>query len=128
MTQMNNLFATIRKNLIKLIIISDSFVIFSVILMLVLQTSSIGGNVIDVFNTEFGQILIMRLIISIILLIVTFIFYNKYKRSQYDIENNKGLLLLIISVGLAILFTNSLVSHSATLKDISPFSWIIFME
>jgi len=124
---MNNLFATIRKNLIKLIIISDSFVIFSVILMLVLQTSSIGGNVIDVFNTEFGQILIMRLIISIILLIVTFIFYNKYKRSQYDIENNKG-LLLIISVGLAILFTNSLVSHSATLKDISPFSWIIFME
>ena len=120
MAQMNNVFATIRKNLMKLIIISDSLVIFSVILMVVLQALSIGGNVIDVFSTEFGEILIIRLIISIVLLIVTFIFYNKYKkRSLSDIENNKGLLLIII-LGLAILFTNSLISHSAALEDTFP--------
>ena len=66
---------------------------------------------------EFGEILIIRLIISIILLIVTFVFYNKFKkRSQYDIENSKGLLLIIV-LGLAILFTNSLISHAAALEN-----------
>ena len=39
--------------------------------MAVIQALSIGDNVIDVFSTEFGEILIIRLIISIILLIVT---------------------------------------------------------
>jgi copper transport protein len=119
--QMNNVFVGVRKNLIKLIIISDLLVIFSVVIMVVLQASSIGGNVIDVFSTEFGEILIIRLIISIILLIVTLIFYNKFKKSPYDIflNNNKG-LLLIITLGLAILFTNSLISHAAALNDTLP--------
>src|SRR5215204_2030279 len=118
--QMNNVFVGARKNLVKLIIIADSLVIFSVVIMVVLQASSIGGNVIDVFSTEFGEILIIRLIISIILLIVTLIFYNKFNKSQYySVNNNKG-LLLIISLGLAILFTNSLISHAAALKDTLP--------
>ncbi len=119
--QMNNVFVGARKNLVKLIIIADSLVIFSVVIMVVLQAYSIGGNVIDVFSTEFGEILIIRLIISIILLIVTLFFYNKFKKSpSYDIFlNNKG-LLLIISLGLAILFTNSLISHAAALKDTLP--------
>ena len=121
LTQMNNVFVNARKNLIKLIIISDSLVIFSVVIMVVLQASSIGGNVIDVFNTEFGEILIIRLIISIILLIVTLIFYNKFKKSSsYDIVNNNKGLLLIITLGLAILFTNSLISHAAALDDTLP--------
>ena len=119
LTQMNNVFVDARKNLIKLIIISDSLVIFSVVIMVVIQASSIGGNVIDVFSTEFGEILIIRLIISFILLIVTLIFYNKFKKSSYDILNNKG-LLLIITLGLAILFTNSLISHAAALKNTLP--------
>ena len=63
LTQMNNVFVDARKNLIKLIIISDLLVLFSVIIMVVLQASSIGGNVIDVFSTDFGVILIIRLII-----------------------------------------------------------------
>ncbi|MGB9169443.1 MAG: copper resistance protein CopC [Nitrososphaeraceae archaeon] len=117
-TQMNKVFVDARKNLMKLIIISDMLVIFSVVIMVVFQASSIGGNIIDVFSTEFGEILIIRLIISIILLIVTFIFYNKYKRS-YDILNTKVLLLIII-LGLAILLTNSLISHSAALKYSLP--------
>src|SRR5215203_2728307 len=119
--QMNNVFVGARKNLVKLIIIADSLVIFSVVIMAVLQAYSIGGNVIDVFSTEFGEILIIRLIISIILLIVTLFFYNKFKKSpSYDIFlNNKG-LLLIITLGLAILFTNSLISHAAALKDTLP--------
>src|SRR5215211_3679709 len=118
--QMNNVFVGARKNLVKLIIIADSLVIFSVVIMVVLQASSIGGNVIDVFSTEFGEILIIRLIISIILLIATLIFYNKFNKSQYySVNNNKG-LLLIISLGLAILFTNSLISHAAALKDTLP--------
>jgi hypothetical protein len=71
---MNKVFVDARKNLMKLIIISDMLVIFSVVIMVVLQASYIGGNIIDVFSTEFGEILIIRLIISIILLIVTFIF------------------------------------------------------
>ena len=83
--------------------------------MAVTQALSIGANVIDVFSTQFGEILIIRLIISIILLIVTTIFYNKYKRS-YDILNTKVLLLIII-LGLAILFTNSLISHAAALEN-----------
>ena len=114
--QMNNTFASVRKNLLKLIIISDVLVIFSIIAMAVIQALSIGATVIDVFNTEFGEILIIRLAISIILLIVSFIFYNKYKKLQNSINNNKGLLIIII-LGLAVLFTNSLISHAAALEN-----------
>jgi len=115
--QMNSIFVAIRRNLIKLIIISDILVIFSVIAMAVAQALSIGANIIDVFSTEFGEVLIIRLIISIILLIISFIFYNKYKkRPLYNIKNNKELLLIIL-LGLAILFTNSLISHAAALED-----------
>jgi copper transport protein len=49
---------------------------------------------------------------------VALIFYSKYKKSQ-DLVNNKGLLLIIL-LGLAILFTNSLISHSAALEDALP--------
>ena len=115
--QMNSIFVAIRRNLIKLIIISDILVIFSVIAMAVAQALSIGASIIDVFSTEFGEVLIIRLIISIILLIISFIFYNKYKkRPLYNIKNNKELLLIIL-LGLAILFTNSLISHAAALED-----------
>src|SRR5215203_4111450 len=113
----NSIFVAIRRNLIKLIIISDILVIFSVIAMAVAQALSIGAIIIDVFSTEFGEVLIIRLIISIILLIISFIFYNKYKkRPLYNIKNNKELLLIIL-LGLAILFTNSLISHAAALED-----------
>src|SRR5215211_7187250 len=126
--QMNNVFVGARKNLVKLIIIADSLVIFSVVIMAVLQAYSIGGNVIDVFSTEFGEILIIRLAISIILLIVALLFYSKYKKSDNSINNNKGLLLIIL-LGLAILFTNSLISHAAALENAETlpifllFSW-----
>jgi copper transport protein len=116
-TQMNTVFVPTRLNLIKLIIIADSLVIFSVIAMAVVQALSIGSSVIDVFSTEFGEILIIRLIISFILLIVALIFYNKFKKLQYySVNNIKGLLLIII-LGLAILFTNSLISHAAAIEN-----------
>src|SRR5215211_3926617 len=115
-TQMNYIFVDARKKLIKLIIISDVLVIFSVIATAVAQALSIGNSVIEVFKTEFGEVLIIRLIISIILLIVALIFYNKYKQSHNSINSNKGLFSIII-LGLAILFTNSLISHAAALEE-----------
>ena len=115
-TQMNYIFVDARKKLIKLIIISDVLVIFSVIATAVAQALSIENSVIEVFKTEFGEVLIIRLIISIILLIVALIFYNKYKKSHNSINSNKGLFSIII-LGLAILFTNSLISHAAALEE-----------
>ena len=50
-TQMNSVFVDTKRNLIKLIIIADSLVIFSVIAMAVVQALSIGSSVIDVFST-----------------------------------------------------------------------------
>ncbi|MGE0243489.1 MAG: copper resistance protein CopC, partial [Nitrososphaeraceae archaeon] len=120
---LQNNFNTIQRNLVKLLIVSNLLVISSVVAIVIIQAISIGGTIVDVFNTGFGQIIMVRLILSLGLLTFILILYKKinysHHRENFDI-NNKKIYSMIIGIGFGILLTNSLISHAAALGDFVP--------
>ncbi|HET7644202.1 MAG TPA: copper resistance protein CopC [Nitrososphaeraceae archaeon] len=112
-------FNAIQRNLVKLLIFSNLLVVASVVAIVVIQAISIGGTIVDVFKTEFGQIIMVRLILSLVLLIFLLILYKKLNHQNFDI-NNRKIYSIIIGIGFGILLTNSLISHSAALGNFVP--------
>lgn len=110
----------IRKNLIKLIIIGDFLVLLSIIAMVLIQASAIGGSVVDVLTTEFGKIILVRLGLALVLLIFLLFTYKKFNDSKKEFNEVKY-IIAVLCLGIGILFTNSLISHSAALKSFGPF-------
>ncbi|HEX2406222.1 MAG TPA: copper resistance protein CopC [Nitrososphaeraceae archaeon] len=109
----------IKKNVIKLIIIGDSLILLSIIATVLIQSFAIGGSVGDVLTTEFGKIIIVRLSLALILLGFLLSCYKKFNRSKREI-NEVRCFITIVGLGLSILFTNSLISHSAALNNFGP--------
>ena len=116
---LQNHFNRIQKNLFKLLIFSDFLVIVSIIAIVTIQASAIGGTITDVFNTEFGKIIMARLLLSLILLTILFITYRRINHNKKHDINNK-IYSIIIGIGLGILFSNSLISHAAALNNFVP--------
>ncbi|HEX6646945.1 MAG TPA: copper resistance protein CopC [Nitrososphaeraceae archaeon] len=109
----------IKRDLIKLIIIGNVLVLFSIIAMVLLQASAIGGTVWDVLTTEFGKIIIIRLGLALVLLAFLLFCYKKFNTSKKTRDEVKY-FIAIMCLGLGLLFTNSMISHSAALKSFGP--------
>ncbi len=109
----------IRKNLIKLIIIGDILVLLSIVAMVLIQASAIGGSVVDVLTTEFGKIILVRLGLALVLLIFLLFTYKKFNDSKKGFNEVKY-IIAVLCLGVGILLTNSLISHSAALKSFGP--------
>ena len=108
-----------KKNVIKLIIIGDGLILLSIGATVLVQSYAIGGSIGDVFNTEFGKIILIRLSLTLILLGFLLFCYKKLLSSKTAINPSKY-FLTILGLGLIILLTNSLISHSAALNNFGP--------
>jgi copper transport protein len=109
----------IKKNVIKLMIIGDSLILLSIGATVLIQSSAIGGSVGDVLSTEFGKIIIVRLSLTFILLGFLLFCFKTFNRSKRKM-NEVNYFIPIIGLGMSILFTNSLISHSAALNNFGP--------
>src|ERR687897_680708 len=109
----------IKRDLIKLIIIGNILVLFSIIATVLIQASAIGGSVWDVLTTEFGKIIIIRLSLALVLLAFLLFYYKKLNNSK-KAGVKVGYFIAIMCLGLGLLFTNSTISHSAALKSFGP--------
>jgi copper transport protein len=109
----------IKRDLIKLIIIGTVLVLFSIIAILLIQATAIGGSVGDVLTTEFGKIILIRLGLTLFLLAFLLLYYKKFNNSKKTRDEVKY-LIAIMCLGLGLLFTNSMISHSAALKSFGP--------
>lgn len=109
----------IKRDLIKLIIIGNVLVLFSIIAMVLIQASAIGGSVGDVLTTEFGKIILIRLGLALVLLAFLLFCYKKFNNSKKNGSEVKY-FIAIMCLGLGLLFTNSMISHSAALKSFGP--------
>jgi copper transport protein len=110
----------IKKNAIKLIVIGNILILLSIGATVLIQSYAIGGSVGDVFTTEFGKIIIVRLSLSLILLGFLLFCYKKFSSKSKREINEVRYFITIIGLGLSILFTNSLISHSAALNNFVP--------
>ena len=109
----------IKRDLIKLIIIGTVLVLFSIIAILLIQATAIGGSVGDVLTTEFGKIILIRLGLTLVLLAFLLLYYKKFNNSKKTRDEVKY-FIAIMCLGLGLLFTNSMISHSAALKSFGP--------
>jgi copper transport protein len=109
----------VKKNVIKLIIIGDGLILLSIGATVLVQSYAIGGSIGDVFNTEFGKIILIRLSLTLILLGFLLFCYKKLSSSKTAINPSKY-FITILGLGLIILLTNSLISHSAALNNFGP--------
>lgn len=109
----------IKRDLIKLIILGNVVVLFSIIAMVLIQASAIGGTVWDVLTTEFGKIIIIRLGLALVLLAFLLFCYKKFNNSKKTRDEVKY-FIAIMCLGFGLLFTNSMISHSAALKSFGP--------
>ncbi|HEX5185865.1 MAG TPA: copper resistance protein CopC, partial [Nitrososphaeraceae archaeon] len=112
-------FDLIKNNALKLIIFGASLILVSIIAMIYIQSIAIGGSPQDVLSTEFGKIIILRASLTLILLGFLFLAYKKFKNSIKEVKISRYFITIII-LGLSILFTNSLISHSAALTNFVP--------
>lgn len=108
----------VKKNVIKLIIIGDGLILLSIGATVLVQSYAIGGSIGDVFNTEFGKIILIRLSLTLILL--GFLMFCYKKLSSKTAINPSKYFITILGLGLIILLTNSLISHSAALNNFGP--------
>ncbi|HJT85047.1 MAG TPA: copper resistance protein CopC [Nitrososphaeraceae archaeon] len=109
----------IKNNALKLIIFGASLILVSIVATIYIQSIAIGGTAQDVLSTEFGKIIMVRLSLTLGLLGFLFLAYKKFKRSKKEVKISRYFITIII-LGLSILFTNSLISHSAALTNFVP--------
>jgi copper transport protein len=108
----------IDQSMMKLAVIGSIILISSGFAMIMVQAFSINAGILDAINTKFGNIWLIRMIVSSALLALSFTMYHKIKKSNAVCP--KSQVLGLLGIGLAVLATTSLISHGAATGKILP--------
>ncbi|MDE1838326.1 MAG: copper resistance protein CopC [Thaumarchaeota archaeon] len=102
----------------KMAIIGSVIILTSGFAMIAVQAYSINAGILDAISTKFGNMWILRMIISSALLALSFVMYQKAKKTSSIIPMTYTVPLLGLS--LSALLTTSLISHGAATGQIIP--------
>ncbi|TSA17217.1 MAG: hypothetical protein D4R72_05415, partial [Nitrosopumilales archaeon] len=108
----------IDQNMMKLEVIGSIILVSSGFVMISVQAFSINAGILDAINTKFGSIWMIRMIVSSVLLVLSFTMYHKIKKSNAVCPKSHALVLF--GIGLVVLTTTSLISHGAATGKILP--------
>ncbi|MGI0006579.1 MAG: copper resistance protein CopC [Nitrosotalea sp.] len=110
--------AKIDNSMTKMAVFGSIIILASGFAMIIVQALSINASILDAISTKFGNIWILRMITSSILLGLSFALYQKTKKSPTIIARRHSTLLLITS--FSVLLTTSLISHGSATGQIVP--------
>ena len=102
----------------KTAVIGSIVIITSGFAMIIVQAYSINAGVLDAISTKFGNMWILRMIASSALLGLSFVMYQRTKKTPDIIPRTHTALLL--GVSFLVLLTTSLISHGAATGQIVP--------
>jgi len=108
----------IDQSMMKLAVIGSIILVSSGFVMIAVQAFSIDAGILDAINTKFGSIWVIRMIVSGVLLVLSFTMYHKIKNSNAICP--KSYVFGLFGLGLIVLFTTSLISHGAATGKILP--------
>jgi copper transport protein len=108
----------IDQSMMKLAVIGSIILVSSGFVMISVQAFSINAGILDAINTKFGSIWVIRMIVSSILLALSFTMYHKIKKSSAICP--KSYVFGLFGIGLIVLTTTSLISHGAATGKILP--------
>ncbi len=107
---------SIDRSMIRLMIIGVALVLASGVAMIVMQAISINSGIPEAIATKFGNVWIVRMLQSSILMGIVLAVYRKAAKSNSSPSRTEIYAILIL--GLAVLVTSSLIAHAAATSQI----------
>jgi copper transport protein len=109
----------VNKNLAIYYVISSIILVSSNFAILYFQAIAINGSVIDVLGTRFGTVLLERSLISFIILGISLYEYRQFRKKESHMFSRLE-SLGILTIGIILLSTTSLIGHGASGKQLTP--------
>ena len=107
----------IDKRLVSLFLVGSIILVLSDFAIVVFQASAISATLLDVLTTRFGMVLVARIFLSLTLLGVSLFEFHRFRNSSTVLS--KGEMTGIISLGITLLLTTSLIGHGAANNQFS---------
>src|SRR5205085_881701 len=89
--------------------------------MIIVQANSIGAGIGDAIQTKFGNVWIIRMVQSAIVLAIALGMYNRMRKIKTTADSKaqtsllpRGELVALLVVGIAVLATTTMISHAAS--------------
>ncbi len=107
----------IDKRLVSLFLLGSIILVSSDFAIVIFQAFAISANVLDVITTRFGMVLMARIFLSLTLLGVSLFEFRRFRKFKTVLS--KGEITGIISLGITLLLTTSLIGHGAANNQLS---------
>lgn len=108
----------IDKKMTKIVLIGSIVILGGDFAMIAAVAISINAGFLDAINTTFGNMWVIRMVLSLALLGVALVAYLKQKKSNVVLP--KGQVAALFGLGVAVLATTTLISHGAASGKILP--------
>jgi copper transport protein len=111
---------SIDRRLTILMIIGSAILVISDFGIIYVQAASINVGIGDAIMTNFGNVWVVRVVLSFILLITSLLEYRRLKKDNDKIVISKEGTISLLAIGLVTLLTTSLVGHGAANGKMLP--------
>ena len=109
----------INKNLAIYYVVASIILVSSNFAILYFQAIAINGSVLDVLGTRFGTVLLERSVISFIILGLSLYEYRQFRKKESHTFSRLE-SIGILTLGIILLATTSLIGHGASSKQLTP--------
>jgi copper transport protein len=111
---------SIDRRLTIIIVIASIILVISNFGIIFVQAASIDVGISEAIMTRFGNVWVVRIVLSFVLLFTSLLEYRKLKKDDNKIViSNEGIISLL-AIGLVTLLTTSLVGHGAATGKLLP--------
>lgn len=109
----------VNKNLTIYYVVASIILVSSNFAILYFQAVAINGSVIDVLGTRFGTVLLERSLISFIIFGLSLYEYRQFRKKESHTFSRLE-TMGILTIGIMLLATTSLIGHGASSKQLMP--------
>ena len=95
----------------KIVLIGSIIILIGDVAMIASEASSINSGILEAMGTTFGNLWIVRTVLSLALFGMALLLYLKQKKSNTNLS--KGQTIILFALGIAVLTTTTLISHGA---------------
>ncbi|MDR3782820.1 MAG: copper resistance protein CopC [Candidatus Nitrosotalea sp.] len=108
----------IDKSTTKIVLIGSIIILAGDVAMIVSESLSINSGILEAIGTTFGNLWIVRMVLSLALFGMALFSYLKQKKSNTILS--KSQIIILFALGIAILTTTTLISHGAASGKLLP--------
>jgi copper transport protein len=108
----------IDRNTTKIVLIGSIIILGGDMAMIASEAVSINSGIIEAMGTTFGNLWVVRMVLSLALFGIALLSYLKQKKSNSILS--KSQIIILFALGIAVLTTTTLISHGAASGKLLP--------